>query len=371
MKVRVLHIIASLETGGAETSLARICQATGSLGLDHQVLVMGSTGLLGADLQSAGIPVLAPRVHPSDMARFLRLCTDWIPHVVQGWMYHGNLAASVVRTVLFPRASLAWSIRCGLDTPGQYRPSTWALIQMLAKCSRSPDLILYNAHSARTSHEAAGYGRRRGEVIPNGFDLGSFRPDSASHQALRSALGLREHTRLVGLVARFHPEKNPQVFLDALSRLPPSVHGLMAGSGMVPENPALADSIRAFELSNRVHLLGERRDMPRIMAGLDLAVSASWNEGFSNALGEAQACGVPCVATAVGDSPRMIGGLGRLVPAGDAQAMARAISELLELPSAEREALGLRCRQRMVETYSLPAVARRYSEAYHRLADRL
>ncbi|MBK8790809.1 MAG: hypothetical protein IPO28_11755 [Holophagaceae bacterium] len=78
----------------------------------------------------------------------------------------------------------------------------------------------------------------------------------------RSPLGFEEH-RLVGLVARFHPEKNPQVFLDALSRLPPEVHGLMAGSGMVPENPALAGSIRAFELSNRVHLLGERRDMPR------------------------------------------------------------------------------------------------------------
>ena len=113
------------------------------------------------------------------------------------------------------------------------------------------------------------------------------------------------------------------------------------------------------------------RDKPDVMAGLDLAVSASWNEGFSNALGEAQACGVPCVATAVGDSPKMIGGLGQLVPAGDAPAMAEAMSAILHLPAAEREALGLRCRQRMAEDYSLPAVARRYSEAYHRLADRL
>ncbi|MBP7618611.1 MAG: glycosyltransferase [Geothrix sp.] len=371
MKVRVLHIIASLETGGAETALARICQATGSLGLDHHVLVMDSTGLLGADLQSAGIPVLAPRVHPLDMAHLLRLCTDWIPHVVQGWMYHGNLAASVVRTVLFPRAYLAWNIRCGLDTPGQYRPSTRALIQLLARCSGTPDLILYNAHSARAGHEAVGYVGRRGEVIPNGFDLEAFRPDPASRQALRSALGLREGASLVGLVARFHPEKNPQLFLEALSRLPPEVHGLMAGSCMVPENPALVACIQAFGLSARIHLLGERRDMPDVMAGLDLAVSASWNEGFSNALGEAQACGVPCVATAVGDSPKMIGGLGQLVPAGDAPAMAEAMSAILHLPAAEREALGLRCRQRMAEDYSLPAVARRYSKAYHRLADRL
>lgn len=371
MNLRVLHIIASLETGGAETALARICQATRSLGLDHHVLVMGSTGSLGAELERVGIPVLAPRVRPSDLMGCLRLCTDWTPQVVQGWMYHGNLAATALRTALFQRASLAWNIRCGLDTPDQYRPSTRALIQLLARCSGTPDLILYNAHSARAGHEAASYSERRSLVIPNGFDLDAFRPDPVSRQALRSALGLREGTRLVGLVARFHPEKNPRLFLEALSLLPREVHGLMAGSGMVPENPALASSVQAFGLSTRVHLLGERHDMPAVLAGLDLAVSASWNEGFSNALGEAQACGVPCVATAVGDSPRMIGGLGRLVPAGDAPAMAEAMSAILHIPATEREALGLRCRQRMAEDYSLSAVARRYSEAYHRLADRL
>lgn len=369
--VRVLHVIGSLETGGAETALARICLATRELGLDHRVLVLGPVGPLADELQTAGTPVLAPRVDLSDGVRFLRLPATWRPQVVQGWMYHGSLAASALQPVLFPGAALAWNIRCGLDTPGRYRSSTWNLIRMLAALSQVPGVILYNAVSARGAHEAAGYASGCGEVIPNGFDLEKFRPDSLARQKFRSGLGVRDGVALLGLAARFHEEKNPGLFLRALARLPGHVHGLMVGSGMVAGNPALACQIRDLGLMGRVHLLGERRDMWHVMASLDVAVSASWNEGFSNTLGEAQACGIPCVATAVGDSPALVGGLGRLVVPGDDGAMADALVDLLALSGEERVALGYRCRQRMQDMYGLPSVARRYSAVYQRLVDRL
>ena len=371
MRVRVLHVIGSLETGGAETALVRVCQSTHGLEVDHKVLVLGRVGPLLSDLQAIGITVLVPRIRPFDLARLFHLAADWSPQVVHGWMYHGSLAALALRTTLFTRASLAWNIRCGLDTPGQFRRSTRSLIQLLAALSRIPDMTVYNAISAREAHGTIGFARGAAEVVPNGFDLESFRPDPMARRELRSELALQEGMQLLGFIARFHQEKNPGLFLRALSRLPPQVHGLMVGSGMTLENLSLADQIRELGLRDRIHLLGERRDMPRIMAGLDVAVSASWNEGFSNALGEAQACGVPCVATAVGDSPVLIGGIGRLVAPGEGKPLAEAILELLSLSQEQRLVLGRRCRQRMLDCYSLPLVARRYSDLYRRLADRL
>lgn len=370
MRVRILHIIGSLQTGGAESALTRICQATRATGLDHQVLVLGRTGPLERDLLNAGVPVLAPRVRPLDWVGVMDL-PGWRPQVLQGWMYHGSLAALALRSVWFPSASLVWNIRCGLDTPSLYRHSTRSLIRLLALLSSVPDRILYNAVSARMGHEEVGYARCWGEVIPNGFDLEAFRPDPASHASLRVELGLPAEVPIVGFIARFHAEKNPGLFLGALARLPREVHGLLAGPGMVPGNRALLGQVELLGLQDRVHLVGERRDMPRVMSALDLAVSASWNEGFSNALGEAQACGVPCVATDVGDSALIIGSLGRLVPPGDEEAMAASLSELLGLPPEARLALGRRCRQRMEALYSLPSVGQRYSGLYHRLAARL
>lgn len=371
MRTRILHVIGSLETGGAETALVRICRATSVSGLDHQVLVLGRSGPLASELRTAGIDVLIPRVNPLDTGRLLRSAGGGGPQIVQGWMYHGSLAALALKSILFPTAALVWSIRCGLDTFNQYRSSTRGLIRLLAAFSRNPDSILYNAISARETHESMGYESSRGAVIPNGFDLETFRPDLVARYELRSELGLGQDGQILGFIARFHPEKNPGMFLRALSRLPQHVQGLMVGSGMSPGNSLLWDQVRSLHLEGRVHLLGERRDMPRVMAGLDVAVSASWNEGFSNALGEAQACGVPCVATEVGDSALLIGGLGRLVPPGEEAAMAQALSELLELSQEARSALERRCRQRMEGSYDLSLVARRYSDLYHRLADRL
>lgn len=370
MSVRVLHLIGSLETGGAETALVRICKATQPLNLDHQILVIGSTGPLGEELQATGIPVWAPRACKSGRNGVLSL-SHWRPQVIHGWMYHGSLAALVMRSVIFPGAALAWNIRCGLDTPSQHRGSTRSLIRLLATLSSIPEAILYNATSARAAHEAVGYRSTRGEVIPNGFDLEVFRPDPVARQALRSELNLAGEAQLIGLVARFHSEKNPGLFLRALARLPNRVHGIMSGPGMIQGNLELMDQVNELGLHDRVHLLGDRSDMPRIMAGLDFAVSASWNEGFSNALGEAQACGVPCVATKVGDSEVILGGHGRVVPPGEPEAMARALRELLGLTPEDRVALGRHCRRRMENLFNLSLVGDRYAALYRRLADRL
>ena len=144
---------------------------------------------------------------------------------------------------------------------------------------------------------------------------------------------------------------------------------VLVGEGVTGTNTALLDLTRAAGLAGRVHLLGERSDVPAIMAALDVLVLCSaWGEGFPNVLGEAMACGVPCVATDVGDCRMILAGLGELVPPREPEALAAALRRMLDLPAARRLELGAAGRRRVATDFSLPAAAARYRRLYQRLA---
>lgn len=359
--MRVLHVIGSLQTGGAETALTRLCLASHGKRLEHQILVLGRTGPLEKELQKAGVRV--------------RGLAGWMveerPEIVHGWMYHGSLAATLLQAWLHPSAALAWNIRSGLDHPEAFKPLTRSVVSGLVGLSRRPGAIVYNAASARHQHESAGFSSPKGVVIPNGFDLQHFRKDPSAAWRLRAELGISSGDLILGLVGRIHPEKNPGLFLEVLDRLPSAFHGVLVGPGATRENSLLRPWLAKSPLANRIHLLGERTDMPQILSGLDLCVSTSWNEGFSNVLGEAMCCETLCVATAVGDSPLLLGSQGRLVPPGDAATLAEAILSLLGIPGERRIDLGALGRARMKDHFSLGHMVGRYEVLYGELAGRL
>jgi len=372
MRLRVLHLITGLTRGGAESMLARLLRAMDGDAFDNRVLCLGSEAPLAAELRNQGTPTLCLGLGetPSALWRlpgfFLR-GTPWQPQVIQGWMYHGNLAAYLASRLIPGEAPLLWNIRVGIDTMATYRPMTRALIRLGAKLSSVPDIVLYNAHMAREQHETLGYRADRSHWIPNGFELDRFHPDPAARIQVRQELGLRSDAPLIGQFARFHPEKNQQMFLAALATLPPETHGLLAGQGIHPDQPTLAAAVRQLGLGGRVHFLGERTDLPRLTAALDIAVSPSWNEGFSNALGEALACGVPCVATDVGDSATLVGEAGRIIPPGHTAELAEALRSLLALPIEQRSRLGELGRRRMEAEFSIRSVALEYQSLYQSL----
>jgi glycosyltransferase involved in cell wall biosynthesis len=112
-------------------------------------------------------------------------------------------------------------------------------------------------------------------------------------------------------------------------------------------------------------MLGERQDMPRITAALDIASSSSsYGEGFPNVIGEAMSCAVPCVVTDVSDLPWVVADTGRVVPPRDPQALASAWADLLELGVEGREALGAAARARVIQYFPLESVVARYEALY-------
>lgn len=375
-RMRILFVTTGLAVGGAEMMLFKLlCRLDGSA-IEAAVVSLMGPGPVSVKLETLGVPVWhlgleKPWRLASAPLRLARIARRFNPDVVQGWMYHGNLAARLAEAFASDHTALVWGIRQSLYDLWREKPLTHLAIRIGARLSRRVDALVYNSQTSRDQHEAKGYDGRHARVIDNGFDTEVFRPDSPARVSVRNEFGILPEAPLIGFIARYHPMKGHDIFLRAasiLARNRPEVHFLLAGMRVTAGHPVFASRLYVPELAGRVHLLGERQDIPRLMAALDLASSSSWEEAFANAIGEAMSCAVPCVVTDVGDSRRIVGDTGRVVPAGDADALARAWNEILTLSVLERQALGEAARRRVLEFFSLDEVARRYAALYREVA---
>jgi glycosyltransferase involved in cell wall biosynthesis len=289
------------------------------------------------------------------------------PDLVQGWMYHGNVAASMA--VVGDRLPVVWGIHHSLHDVSGEKLLTRLLIYSGRRLARQAKLrkIVYCSDASRLQHEAIGYPSSKSLYIPNGFDCGRFVPSPQARQRVRQELQLSDAALLVGSAARFHPVKNHIGLIHAFSSIAarhPDARLLLAGRDLTPSNKPLMAAIRRGGQGGRVILLGERDDIPEFFAALDILVLSSRSEGFPNVLGEAMACGVPCVTTDVGDAALIVGDTGMAVPADNDAALAAALSAVLALPASQRKTLGARARSRVLGAYSMATVAARYADLY-------
>jgi len=370
--MRIIHLITGLGQGGAEAMLLKLLGATDRAKFDPVVVTLMSAGALKESFRQLDVPVHEvgmPRgaVTPGGILRLRTLARELAPRTIQGWMYHGNLAAVLMARFAAEKPDLLWNIRHSVHDLGMEKPLTRLVIRLGARVSDRPRRIIFNSSTSALQHAGLGYPRDKSVVIPNGFDLDLFQPDPRAGARLRGELGLGSETPLVGWVGRMHPHKAPLDFLEAAKRVvaqSPQTRFVLAGSGMTGMDPGLRRFLDVNKLKDRVHLLGPRSDIPGLMGGLDVLCLSSVTEAFPNVLGEALACGVPCVATDVGDAARIIGTAGRITPPSDPAALAGGLLELLALPPAARRDLGLQGRERIRKHYSLAAVTAAYEDLY-------
>lgn len=369
--MRLLHIITGLNTGGAERALCALLAGGLARRFDCAVLSLSDEGTMGAPIAALDVPVytLGLRAGLPGLGAIWRLrnhLKSLRPDVIQGWMYHGNLAA-ILATCLAPGCpGLVWNIRQSLYDLGDEKPLTRQVIHANRLLSRQPSAVIYNSRLSREQHERFGISAGKGVVIPNGFDLSRLLPDSEVAAAMRRELQIGAEALVVGHVARFHPMKDHAGFLRAaveVARRVPQARFLLVGREVSPDNPALAGIIPA-DLLSRFRFTGERQDVPRVIQSMDVLCSSSWSEAFPNVLGEAMACGVPCVATDVGDNAFIVGETGLVVPPSDSTALAKALSVMLEKSPGERISLGLEARSRVQENYRIDKVVDQYSKVY-------
>ena len=375
--VRVHHVITNLATGGAQMMLYKLLSAMNRSAFEAEVFSLTDIGTVGKKIQELGIPVhslgmkrgLLDTFRVWDLARCLR---QRAPDVIQTWLDHGNFLGGVAAKVA-RRKGVVWGVRQSSVDRRNFKKSTFRIMKACSKLSGwLPSRIVCCSETSRVVYREFGYAPEKMVVIPNGFDTELYRPDATARQVVRREINVPEDTPLIGVVGRFHAQKDHETFVRAAGILHmrvPEVRFLLCGEGVTWENGQLADWIREASLTEHCHLLGRRDDMPRVDAALDLlTLSSSFGEGFPNAVGEAMACGVPCAVTDVGDSATIVGDTGRSVPPRNPQALAEAMLGILELGPEGRKRLGLAARRRVVEHYSIASISEQYHRLYSELA---
>jgi len=357
---KIVYVTAGLRGGGAEAMLTRL--ATAQPGVADEITLVS---LLPAEghidrLVAGGVTVVELQFDrvggaAAGLVKLAKLIADSRPDIVQGWMYHGDLAALVALVMSGRRKQtrLVWSIRCSDMDLRHYGRGLRLVVKACTLLSGSPDLVTANSAAGLKSHLALGYRPRRAEVVANGVDIDEFRPDPAVRQAVRTELGIPENAMVLAHVARVDPMKDHGSFLAAMMELP-DLFALLVGAGT--ENlPAAANVLR----------LGRRQDVARLFAAADFTVSSSgFGEGFSNALAEGMACGLPAIATDVGDAKLILGDTGLVVPPENPRALAAAIRTLAREPAAARSDRRAKARARIVDNFAMTHAVQRYAGLY-------
>jgi len=367
----VIHLITTLTQGGAERVLSQVVPRPDEHPDERHIVVSLVPGGMFADaLVAAGVEVRDLGMRPGrdvvrGTLRLARLLRATRPHTVVSWMYHASLLDLLARPLAGTarRARMVWMVRGSIHSLAGLPWHTRSTVRLLGLLSKRPEVITTNSRTGRRHHARVGYRPQRWVHLPNGCDTAEFFPDDADRAAVRRELGITPDATVAICVARNHPQKDHPTFLTAAAAAADAGTHTFGASGpfelilVGSGTEVLGDRSRA---GIRVHALGERRDVRRLLRAADLIVSSSLTEGLPNALLEGMASGLVPIATDVGDCRDVIGDTGWVIPPADIEGLTLALSSMLSLEGAERAALGRRARDRVVTRYDADLARREY-----------
>ena len=370
--MKLFFVINGLQLGGAERMLVKLLSTDVFTRDEVTVVALQPPGELTDELIAKGHEVIHLNVSKSvgglmKLARLPILVKQRQPDIIHSWLYMSDLASGIC-ALLTGMRPVIWSIRQTDISLAQNRFTTVACAKLCAWCSHYlPHTIITNASASRLSHASFGYDEKRICVIPNGIDHGPFLPEQKAGMKIRDELGIPDDAAVVGMVARFDSQKNHTAFFDAARQLAerlPELHFVLCGKDMVLNNPHLKVFIEDSIAASNIHLLGQRRDVASIMNALDLFMLSSSGEGWPNVVGEAMACGVPCVVTNVGDVAQIVGDAGFLVPNGNSSALAEEAFGFLTCSEGQRHLMSKAARQRVKRLFDIRVIAGKYRSVY-------
>lgn len=369
---KILYLITDLSIGGAEMALFRLLKHMDRQRFQPVVVSLADQGCLRSRIEALGIQVLTLGISPGrpsllGLLRLIRLIDQLKPNLIVGWMYHSCLAAELSTWLSRKHIPTIWSLHFAFGRSSSGKRQTILVARTCRFLSKLPARIIVVSHKTRRHLRLMGYETKNSCVIPNGIDVNAFVPSIDAHLELRRALGLPDNSLIVGIVGRYHPQKDYANFLRAASSLATShsnVHFVLVGRGVDETNSELLELIDQPHLRKRVHLLGEHEDVQHLIAAFDIFALSSSEESCPNVIVEAMASGVPCVVTDVGDAALNVGVTGRVVPPRDSNALATALRELLDLSDEDRRALGISARKRVIELFTIEAVVSQHESLY-------
>jgi glycosyltransferase involved in cell wall biosynthesis len=371
---KILFLIRSLNVGGAERQLLTLADSLDRARFDPVIVMFYPGGTLLPEFEKRGLRVLAAgKVRRWDVFSFLSSLTKIIlpekPDILCSYLVAANLLALVFKGY-WRVPHVITSIRHSFLRKEDYDWTASFMYWVEDHLSGRADRVIINSYVGARQAEARGIPNSRIVVIPNGIDTDRFKPSPELRRETRKKLGYSDKHTVIAMVGRLDPVKDHSTFIRAAARVKavhPEARFLIVGDGASDYAGRVRAEIALAGLDDLFQILPAERDPVPVYNALDICVSASVGEGFSNVIAEAMSCEVPCVVTDVGDSGMIVGQTGRIVPAGAIEKMAQAMIDLAGLPAEERGKQGKQARERITREFSVVKMVSATSYEFDRL----
>lgn len=361
----ILHLVNILGIGGAEGQFVERVRTTDPRRYRSLVAALETRGRHLPELQALGLepaefPLAASLAHPATVATIARLAR-WMKgnevRLVHSQDFYTNLLAVVAAKLAGVKVIVSRLDLAHWHGPRRRLALAWA--------TRIADRVQVNAEAvARQLRSEERLDPSRIELVRNGIDLARF--DERRRRPLDAPLPVPDGADVVAVIANLHPIKGQEDVVRAVATLAtrhPGLHLILVGEG--ERRAPIERTAASLGVSDRVHLLGHRADVPAILARCRMLVSSSYAEGLSNSVIEGMASGLPVIATSVGGNPELIDGKSRgiLVPPRSPSRIADSIEGLLRDGDRARS-LGRRARSFVEDNLEIGIMARSFDRLY-------
>jgi len=358
--LKVFHVINGLWPGGAQIMLLRLCEEFGRHDVKNEVFSLTKADTIIPQLEAIGV-----RCHQGNILDLRRILKKSSPNVIQGWMYHSNLAIACATVCSSLSKKQYWSVHHSIEDMSNEKFASRIVIRILGLISKLPKKTVYVSGVSKQQHAELGFFSGNSVQIPNGYDLELFKRKPTLRNSFRAEFEIPDTRFLVGILGRFHSVKDHKMFLDAAALFSAKHNNcgfIIAGRNT--NNTQITEWIDERGLSDKVEVLGDRRDVVSILNGIDILATSSLSEAFPIVIGEAMACETICCATNVGDTELLIGDEDLISPPGDPVALSENWWKVANLSQDKRGVLGKMLRERIKDNFSLSVVADKYLALY-------
>lgn len=365
--IRIVHIITGLGSGGAENMLYKLLKYSDKSKYYHEVISLMDEGVIGKRIRDEGVKIHSLNVSKANIFKSIlyarRICKDF--DIINTWLYHADLFGFVIAKLLLKK-KLIWNIRHSNLDKNANKSRTLMIVKINSLLSKFVDYITYNSNKAYETHKMNGYINNKYNIIPNGFELDKFKFISSNRKETRAKLNISNEEKVLITVGRWDIQKDYYTLFKAVNELALKIADfklLMVGTNLDYSNKELLELVSKYNLMDNILLLGKRDDIPELLSAADIYLSSSLGESFSNAIGEAMACALPCIVTDVGDSRIMVDRFGAVVPPRNYLLMAEKIINYINDDNLGRS---FESRNRIINNYEIKKIVIEFEDKVYK-----
>jgi glycosyltransferase involved in cell wall biosynthesis len=359
--MKIVHIIGTMNTGGAERMLSNILN-TDKSGNIHILMLLKKEKIKYDVPDHIRIVQFNFRKNPTvifELFKLLKNIKKIDPDILQTWLYHSDMIGLLYKKFINKKVNLVWNIRHSARVFTSLSLK-FILQKILARNSNNPDGVIFVSRDSLNKHKLIGFSNSNSIIIPNGFSK-----ERSKEAISKEELNIPSKAMVIGHVGRYSPVKNQKIILQSFNNLCAKgyeVYLILIGRGMVKENTELLSYIDPVFLS-KVILLGEQNDLDKYYKLMDMFVLSSYSEGYPNVIGESMINGTPVITTNAGDSFDIVADCGFKLNSYDQRELTEKLEEIY-LNQDILVSLSIKSRDRIVNNYEIEKIVDTYKKFY-------